>query len=96
MSTAVWVAELLVSEPAAAKITNRHHLDPVEVQAALLGVRGLAGRWDHDPVRGSRLLVRVGLGTDMVLAVLYPVESPPLGDVWALATAFRFDRDRAD
>lgn len=84
----IWVAELLVTDPVASKIRSRHGLDPGEVRDALVGLRGVSGLWHHDPVRGTRLLVELSISSVPAPVVLYPVESP-LGDVWALATAFR-------
>lgn len=82
--TVVWVAELLVSDRTAEKITSKHHLDPADLRAAVLCGRALVGRWSLDRQGKPRVLVRVRIEDRPCLVVLYPAGD----DVWHLASAY--------
>lgn len=88
MPRSLWVAELIMSEPVRAKISDRHNIDPSDVRRAIVAVEGLRYKHRSDPPRGSRYYVEFWVGDDRALAVLYPVMHP-LGDVYALGSAYR-------
>jgi hypothetical protein len=85
----LWVAVLNISPAVRAKLNNAdHRLDPDDVRAELVGVQGLRFKWRTDP---GRVYVEIFMGDDRVLAVLYPVDHP-MGDVYALGSAYREPR----
>lgn len=79
------IREVITSHPGAlAKINAKHNLSLDDVDQALGGP--IATRWDDDPERGRRLLVRArvrGRAVDIVLKQL-DVEQ----GIWELRTAF--------
>lgn len=84
----VWVATLRISERVAKKIVDVHGITPQQVRDAVVRVEGLEGSWDYHPVRGLRAIIRVVIGEDNVLVVLYPADD--LGfNVWRLGSAYR-------
>lgn len=87
MPQSLWVARLIVSDATAAKLASRHGLDYRDVNAAVVGVEGLAFVWHDDPERGRRALVEAIVNRRVCVIVLYPVEDP-LGDVYALGSAY--------
>ena len=74
MERGVWVATLVVSDATKQKIINSHHIEPNEVEAAVVCVAGLQGRWHDHPERGRRLIVETRIRGKRVLVVLYPTE----------------------
>ena len=87
----LWIAELLVSQRTAEKLSGKHHLSPDEVRDALVCVEGLPFAVDVDPERGERVIVATWLRGRPVRAVLYAAEHP-LGDVWHLGSVYFVDR----
>lgn len=87
MPRGLWVAQLIVSDPTAAKLAAKHGLDAHDVGQAVVGVRGLRYTWHNDPERGSRALVEADVKGRLCLLVLYPVDHP-MGDVYALGSAY--------
>jgi hypothetical protein len=83
----LWVAQLIISDATKRKLAERHGLDWRDVNQALVGVRGLRYVWDDHPERGRRALVEASIRGRVCLVVLYPVDDP-LGDVWALGSAY--------
>lgn len=83
----VWVAVLNISPRTAAKIRDRHRLDPEDVRKAVVCVAGLRGTWSVHPERGRRLLIKVPVAGSAALVVLYPRPSSP--DEWNLGSAYR-------
>lgn len=88
MADSLWVAELIISERVRAKITGYHNLDPADVRQAIVAVEGLRYKYRSDPPRGPRYYVEFRVARSRALAALYPV-SHPLGDVYALGSAYR-------
>lgn len=88
MAEPIWIAELRVSQPTARKIVGRHQVQAGAISDALVGVAGLTGKRDHDAERGERLILRVRLGGQWWLVVLYAVDHP-MGDVWNLGSVYR-------
>jgi len=84
---ALWVAQLIVSDRTAEKLSSRHGLDVSDVRQAVVGVRGLGYTWDDDPERGRRALVETEVAGRLCLVVLYPVDHT-MGDVYALGSAY--------
>ncbi len=82
------MAELIISERVSSKISSCHNIDPFDVRQAIVAVEGLRYKYRSDPPRGPRYYVEFWIGADRVLAALYPVEHP-LGDVYALGSAYR-------
>ncbi|MFJ7042308.1 hypothetical protein ACIQVC_02730 [Streptomyces sp. NPDC101112] len=87
MTASIWVAELIISDKTEEKIVSRHRISAEEVKDAIVCIAGLPFRWDDDPDRGKRALVRVKVRNVAYLVVLYPVQDP-MGDVWALGSAY--------
>lgn len=84
-SDTVWVAELLVSIRTEQKIVSKHRIMVREVEQGVVCVVGLRGSWDHDPVRGRRLLLLVTIRGRPALVVLYPTVDT---GVWNLGSAY--------
>ncbi|HXP21894.1 MAG TPA: hypothetical protein VN840_19795 [Streptosporangiaceae bacterium] len=91
MPESLWVADLIISERVLAKISGDHNIDPFELRQAIVAVEGLRFKPRSDPPRGPRYYVEFWIGDDRVLAALYPV-AHPLGDVYALGSAYREPR----
>ncbi|MFF7130785.1 hypothetical protein ACFZBZ_00425 [Streptomyces sp. NPDC008196] len=87
MTTFIWVAELIISDKTEEKIVSRHQITADEVRDAIVCVTGLPFRWDDDPDRGRRAVMRVEVRNVTYLMVLYPVDDP-MGDVWSLGSAY--------
>lgn len=87
----LWVAELIISERTRAKITSYHNIDPNDVRQAIVAAEGLKYKHRSDEPRGPRYYVEFSIGPARVLAALYPV-AHPLGDVYALGSAYREPR----
>jgi hypothetical protein len=87
MARSLWVAQLIVSDRTAEKLSSRHGLDVGDVRQAVVGIRGLQYVWDEDKERGRRALVEADVAGRVCIIVLYPVEHP-LGDVYALGSAY--------
>jgi hypothetical protein len=83
----IWVARLDVSAATATKISSKHGLEAADVRQAIVGVPGIPFKWDNDPARGGRAILEVLIQGQTVAVVLYPVEDP-LGDRWALGSAY--------
>lgn len=83
----LWVADLIVSQATAEKLSTHHGLDWHEVRDAIVCVSGLRYAWDDDSERGRRALVEAEIRGRSCIVVLYPVEDP-LGDVYALGSAY--------
>lgn len=81
----VWVATLRVSYRTEQKLIQKHRITVAEVDDAVVGVPGLRGAWNDDPVRGRRLLLSVTLRGRRALLVLYPTSDPY---VWNLGSAY--------
>jgi hypothetical protein len=88
VTSALWVSQLIVSKVTKTKLAAKHGLDWRDIKEAIVGVAGLRYLWDDDPERGRRALVEVGIGATLCIVVLYPVDDP-LGDVYALGSAYR-------
>ena len=92
MPNSLWVAELIISPDIRAKLANaEHRLDAEDVRQAIVCVQGLRFRWRTNPPRRRRVYVEILIGDDRVLAALYPVDHP-MGDVYALGSAYREPR----
>lgn len=87
MASAIWVAQLEISQETARKISSRHHLAVDDVRQAIVCVSGLAFTWHHDTERGWRAIIETTIGGSRVLVVLYPADHP-LGDAWHLGSAY--------
>jgi hypothetical protein len=86
----IWIAEVLVSEGIAEKITSKHGLDPDEIATLTKSPPPKIGRWVTDQ-RGTRLFVKIRTSTELsVLVVLYPLGD----DIWRLASAYVLERQR--
>ena len=86
----IWIAQLRISQATSAKLRNRHGLSPRDVSESLICRAGLPFAWDYHHERGKRAIVRVRLGDQNVLCVLYP-----LGDgIWNLGSAYPERRQR--
>lgn len=83
----IWIADLRISDRTAEKLRSKHHLDPADVRAALVGVQGLRFSWHEHPDRGSRAIVETTVAARRVLVVLYPVAGA-MGDTWNLGSAY--------
>jgi hypothetical protein len=83
----IWVARLDVSPATAVKISSKHGLEAADVLQAIVGVAGIPFKWDNDPARGRRAILEVLIHHRKVAVVLYPVQDP-LGDRWALGSAY--------
>lgn len=83
----LWVAQLIISDATKAKLARSHGLDWRDVNQAVVGVPGLGYAWHDHPERGRRALVEASIGGRTCIVVLYPVDDP-LGDVWALGSAY--------
>lgn len=85
-----WIAEVRVSPATAAKIRDKHGLDPAEVAALAESPPPRIGRIVRDD-RGTRLYltVRTSAG-QQVLVVLHPAGE----DIWHLASAYVQKRQR--
>ena len=70
--TGLWVSDLRISPRTAQKIQARHGLHPPDLKAAVVGQYGLHYSWDYDSERGLRAMVKVRVGGQLVLMVLYP------------------------
>lgn len=83
----LWVAVLSVSARTREKVTSKHGIDVDELRAHLVGVAGLAYRWDAHLERGLRAVVSVTVGGRYLAVVLYP--APDLGeDCYRLGSAY--------
>jgi hypothetical protein len=87
----LWVAALIISDPVRVKLSAEHSLDADDVRREVVAVQGLRYRWRDDPPRGRRAYVEIFVGDDRVLVALYPVDHP-MGDVYALGSAYREPR----
>lgn len=87
MPQRLWVAQLLISDATAAKIRGRHHLDPHDVNDAVVCREGLEYEWNDDPERGLRAIVETVIGSKPVWVVLYPAGD----DVYHLGSAYPHD-----
>jgi hypothetical protein len=83
----LWVAQLIISEATKRKLATKHGLDWRAVNQAIVGAHGLRYTWDDHVERGRRALVEASIGGRTCIVVLYPVDDP-LGDVWALGSAY--------
>jgi hypothetical protein len=80
----VWIAEVLVSAPVAAKIRANHELDPDEIGRLVSSPPPRLGTLVEDQ-RGKRLYVRVRTAAGKpILVVLAPVTD----DIWRLTSAY--------
>ncbi len=80
----VWVADILVSGPTAAKIRGKHGLDPDEIAKLVSSPPLRAGTFVRDQ-RGARLYVKVrNAAGQEVLVVLCPLAD----EIWRLAGAY--------
>ncbi len=85
----VWIAEVLVSTPVAAKITGRHGLDPGELIRLVRSPPPRLGTLVRDD-RGDRLYVKVRTAAgESVLVVLSPLAE----DVWRVTSAYLETRE---
>jgi hypothetical protein len=87
----VWVAKLHISPRTEQKINQLHGLTADEVRAAVVCVRDLRGTWHVHPERGRRALIDVTIRRQLVVVVLYPVDSV-MGDEWNLGSAYPLGR----
>ena len=87
MARFLWVARLVTSDATRQKLSSLHGLDWSDVNAAIVGARGLRYYWDDDPDRGRRAIVEASIGGRLCIIVLYPVDDP-MGDVYALGSAY--------
>ena len=85
-----WVAGLEISAQTAKKVASKHGLDIEEIRSHLVCVEGLRHWSDIHPERGPRAFVEIWIGPRRVIAVLYDAGAP-LGDVWALGSAYPVD-----
>ncbi len=70
-----------------AKLRAKHNVMPWEVREAVVMTPVLKASWDHDPDRGSRLLlVGITAGGRRLKVVLAPVDV--VEGHWTLRTAF--------
>ena len=83
----LWVANLIVSEATAHKLSSKHQFDWREVRDAIVCVRGLRYTWHSHPERGRRALVEIVIRGQRCVAVLYPVGGP-YSDVFASGSAY--------
>lgn len=90
----LWVARLHVTSGTAAKLRQKHSLEPEALRQAIECVEGLTYVWDVSPVHGGRYIVEVFVRGDRVLATMVPDEGDPFGDSYVLRTAFRVHRGR--
>jgi len=67
----LWVARLHISARTEAKIRGRHGLDPFEIREHIECRRTLDGRQYDDPARGRQYIVKVTVGSQRIVAVLY-------------------------
>lgn len=74
MAVKVWIAEIQISPRIADKLQLKHGITPEQVREACLFFAYRAARWDVDPERGARLLIR-GADYDAIplIVVLKPV-----------------------
>jgi hypothetical protein len=80
----VWIAEVLVSAPVAAKIRASQGLDPEEIGRLVSSPPPRLGTLVQDE-RGTRLYVKVRAAAgEPVLVVLSPVAD----DIWRLTSAY--------
>jgi hypothetical protein len=80
----VWIAEVLVSAPVAAKIRVHHGLDPDEIGRLVSSPPPRLGTLVEDQ-RGKRLYIKVRTAAGKsALAVLSPV----VDDIWRLTSAY--------
>jgi len=83
----LWVAELLISDRVAQKITRRHGISAAEVRDAVVCVRGLRWRWDTHPERGRRAVVSTTIRGRHCAVVLYP-QLAAMRDTWTLGSVY--------
>ena len=86
------MAVIVKSDSVRAKIAAEDHgyVTPAEVDEAALFCEGRGARWDDDPERGRRLIIRgtTAAGRSL-LVVLYPMnENDEDEGTWRLATAY--------
>jgi hypothetical protein len=86
--SAIWVAELRISDRTAAKLSSKHGLRACDVRDAVQCVYGLPFAWENHPERGRRVIVEATVAGRRTLVVLYPVGSLA-GDVWNLGSAYQ-------
>jgi hypothetical protein len=80
----VWIAEVLVSAPVAAKIRAHHGLDPDEIGQLVSSPPPRLGTLVEDQ-RGRRLYIRIRTAAgNPILVVLSPV----VDDIWRLTSAY--------
>lgn len=87
MLPSLWVAQLIISEATAQKLSAKHGLDWREVRDAIVCVRDLPYTWHDHPERGRRAMVEVAIQGRRCVAVLYPVGTSQ-EDVFALGSAY--------
>lgn len=87
----IWVAVLHISDPVAQKIIHVHGLDPDDVRAAIVTVRGVPFSRHVDPERGERYIARTTVGSRLCLVVLYATDDRG-SDEWNLGSAYPIDR----
>jgi hypothetical protein len=80
----LWVAEIRISERTAAKVQSLHNLDVKDIRDAVVCRTGLPFKWDEDPERGLRAIVKCQIGGREALVVLYPIGD----DVYHLGSAY--------
>jgi hypothetical protein len=80
----VWIAEVLVSAPVAAKIRAKHGLDPDEIGRLVNTPPPRLGTLVQDE-RGTRLYVRLRTAAGQTVLV---VLSPVTDDIWRLTSAY--------
>ncbi len=70
-----------------AKLRSKHNVMPWEVREAVVMTPVLKSTWDHDPIRGSRLLaIGITAAGRRLKVVLAPID---IGEGhWCLRTAF--------
>lgn len=87
----MWVADLLISDRTATKITGRHGVTPDEVTQAVVCVERLQYTWHLDEERGARVLVSTAIRGRACIVVLYDA-GHVLEDVWRLGSVYFVDR----
>jgi hypothetical protein len=87
VARSLWVARLITSDATKRKLSARHGLDWRDVNAAIVGVRGLPYLWDDNHEHGRRAIVESDINGRLCIVVLYPVNDL-MGDVYALGSAY--------
>lgn len=87
MARSLWVARLIISDATKRKLSAKHGLAWQEVNAAIVGVRGLRYTWDDDPERGRRAVFEADVSGRLCIVVLYPIDDP-MGDTYALGSVY--------